>query len=66
MANGNQKGAIKVRKQGEARWRFLTPSGGTNNLRIHAALFPDVAAAQAVVDASASDNPGWDWKAVSA
>lgn len=56
--------AIKVRKRGSKRWDFLTPKGGVTHLRIHAAGFPTVAAAQAVVDASAADNPDWEWRAV--
>lgn len=59
-----KQGAIKVRKKGTRAWYFLTPSGGRLRLRIHAALYRDKAAAQAVIDASAAANPDYEWKAV--
>lgn len=56
--------AIKVKKAGEKAWYFLTPRGGMIRLRIHAAQFDTAEKAQAVIDANAADNPGFEWKVV--
>jgi hypothetical protein len=53
---------VKVREPGAKRFYFLTSNGGMNALRIHAAIFASAEKAQALIDANAPDNPGWDWK----
>lgn len=56
--------AIKVRRAGAKTFAFLTPGGGTNSLRVHAARFKGKDAAQLTADKSAPDNPGTEWKVV--
>lgn len=33
---------IKLRMRGASRFTFLTPKGGTNSLRVHAAIYRDL------------------------
>jgi hypothetical protein len=53
---------IKLRSGNEKRWSFLTSSGGTTYLRIHAARFASAEKAQALIDANKDDNPGFEWR----
>lgn len=56
--------AIKVRREGEKQWLFLGSGGRRTWLRIHACRFYERATAQLLVDRSAPDNPGTEWKVV--
>jgi hypothetical protein len=56
---------IKVRELGKKRWAFLA-ANGTNALRVHGVRFSSYQRAQAVIDANAPENPGWEWKIVPA
>lgn len=44
--------AIKVRFEGEKVWYFLTPDGGQNRLRIHAATLSEADAKLAAAEVS--------------
>ena len=60
--NGVVTHHVKVKKRGGTRrWSFLTPKGGTNYLRVHAAGFT-AAGAEALVKENAADNPEWEFK----
>jgi hypothetical protein len=55
--------AIKVRKEGERVYRFLTPKGGETRLRLHAATITK-ANGEAMIVQLAADNPGFEFKVV--
>lgn len=48
---------VKVKLAGKGRYEFLTPNGGTTNLRIHAAQWNEVGATE-MAKHIAADNPG--------
>ncbi len=52
---------IQVRKNGRAIG-FLTPKGGTNKLKVHAALWSTRVAAEDQLTQLASDNEGYEFK----
>lgn len=52
---------VKVRLRGEVGWKFLTPKGGTNRLRVHAAEMTK-AGAEALVLENTAGNPEWEFK----
>lgn len=52
---------VKVREKGTRSWSFLTSSGGTNRLRIHAAQFTAEQAARLIAE-NAGDNPEWEFR----
>lgn len=56
--------AIKVRRAGERKFRFLAEGGRLNGLKIHALRFYERETAQTLVDKSAPANPGTEWKVV--
>jgi hypothetical protein len=53
---------VKCREKGRKAWVFLAPDG-VSRLRVHAARFSSEAAAQALIDANAADNPDWEFRA---
>lgn len=54
---------VKCRKHGDKRFRFLTPRGKLNMLRVHAARVTKNEAIAWVTQLIA-DNPGYEFKAV--
>jgi len=56
--------AIKVKHETEKRWSFLTSTGGTTYLRMHASMFADDGKASALVAEIKTDNPDFDAKVV--
>lgn len=63
---------IKVRRRGEARFRFLTPYENTTALRVHAARFedkdgvPGEERALRFINDNKAGNPGLEWKVTKA
>ena len=55
--------AVKVRLPGGKRWEFVTPSGGTTNLRLHAAMATKDRCDEMAAHIPA-DNPGVEAKVV--
>ena len=55
--------AVKVLQPGHKRWEFITPSGGTNYLRIYAATMDEDRSKRAVADIM-SQYPGHQAKSV--
>lgn len=55
---------IKLKLRTDKRYGFLTPSGGVNHLKVHAARFDSVEKAQAIINENVTDNPEWDWRVV--
>lgn len=53
-----QRFAVKFKREDGLRYWFLTPDGGCNHLRIHAASFPSLEEAQKFIAANSSGNPG--------
>lgn len=49
--------AVKVKLAGRKRFEFLTPNGGTTNLRVHAASWNEHGAGE-VAKNIVADNPG--------
>lgn len=56
---------IKFREKGKRAFKFLTPSGGGNGLRVHAAQFADDKVDQ-VLRELREENPNMDFRAVNA
>lgn len=55
---------VKAKASQYRFWMFMTPRGGLNRLRIHAALFRDSATAQKTIDLNREKHPDWQWKVV--
>lgn len=55
--------AVKVKLPGAKRWAFITPSGGTTHLRIHAAMCTEDEA-KLYAERIPVDNPGVEAKVV--
>lgn len=55
---------VKARKAGSKGWAFLTPKGGTNRLRVHAARFANTERATDVIAKCRADNPSWEFRVV--
>ena len=49
--------AVKVKLIGRGRFEFLTPDGGTTNLRVHAGIWNELGATE-VAAHIVKDNPG--------
>jgi hypothetical protein len=56
--------AIKVKHEEDKRWSFLTSSGGTTYLRMHASQFQDDGKASKLVAEIIEDNPDFAAKVV--
>lgn len=56
--------AIKVRREGEKTFAFLSNGGSLNRLKIHAIRFQERETAQLLLDESAPSNPGTEWRVV--
>jgi uncharacterized protein YfaS (alpha-2-macroglobulin family) len=56
---------VKVRGDGEKRFRFLAAGGRETRLRVHAVMFDKDRAGKAVRQL-AVDNPGFEFRAVKA
>lgn len=52
---------VKCREKGKKTWKFMTPRGGLNSLRIHAAQFTEEKA-KAFIEENTPDNPEWEFK----
>ena len=57
---------VKAKAPQYKYFMFVTPRGGLNRLRIHAATFRDEQTAQATIDMNAASRPDWQWKVVPA
>lgn len=55
--------AVKVLMPGAKRWEFITPDGGTTNLRLHAATCTEERAGE-YAERIPQDNPGVQAKVV--
>lgn len=58
--------AVKCRRPGETKFRFVTPRGGRNSLTVHAARFKDEQTARRTVELNSGtpETAGWEWKVV--
>lgn len=54
--------AIKLRRKGEKRFDFLTPTGGRNGLRVHASRYEEKDKAETTMAVLKRDNPGYDFR----
>jgi hypothetical protein len=53
---------VKAKEVSKKRWKFVTSTGGVNNLRIHASQFSDKAKADGLAADINESNPG-EWQA---
>lgn len=55
---------IKVREKGKRAWYFVTPSGGMNRLRVHAAQWNGKDKAESSAAYAAGNNERYEFKVV--